>query len=369
MSSFSADDAHRTWNNPMPVEDNQEDVISMLRRSAAAVTRVDGGLRRVRRLRFQQLSYAPPLLCEMAQMGWTGLLVAEEAGGSGLGMRGLCALLEELGRSLVPEPLAEAAVVAPFLTGQIGEDHRAGATLVLPALHESANDLQQSSETRFAEGRVSGCKQFILGAAGASAFLVSAKDRLVLVRRDAEGVRLELSPTVDGGSFGTLTLDNAQAEPITGNPVQLLDACAMATSGYLLGVMEAALILTVEYLKVRVQFGRPIGAFQALQHEAADMKILLELARAGIESAAAVYDGAAPQALRSAAVSRAKARASEASVQIAKEAIQLHGAIGYTDEHDIGLYLRKAMTLSNLYGSSRSHRARFASLQPQDEPD
>ena len=135
----------------------------------------------------------------------------------------------------------------------------------------------------------------------------------------------------------------------------------------LLGVMEQAFTLTLDFLRTRQQFGKPIGSFQALQHKAADLKLQLELTRASVEAAAATVDSGASLAMRQAAVSRAKARAATAGMLVTRQAVQMHGGVGYTDEYDVGLYLRRAMVLSNQYGSAAAHRARFARVMPDDE--
>ena len=131
--------------------------------------------------------------------------------------------------------------------------------------------------------------------------------------------------------------------------------------------MEQAFRLTLEFLKTRHQFGKPIGSFQALQHRAADLKLQQELTRASIAAAASTLDGVAARPARQAAVSRAKARAATAAMLVTRQAVQLHGGVGYTDEYDVGLYLRRSMVLSNQFGSATAHRARFARLAPEDE--
>ena len=133
--------------------------------------------------------------------------------------------------------------------------------------------------------------------------------------------------------------------------------------------MERAFAMTLSYLKTRQQFGKPIGSFQALAHRAADLKIEVALTRASVEAAAATLDTSAAAAVRQAAVSRAKARASDAAMRVARQAIQMHGGIGYTDEYDVGLYLRKAMVLANLFGSAALHRARYAAVAVEDDDD
>ena len=245
----------------------------------------------------------------------------------------------------------------------------AGDAIVIPAWQEQANSLALDGGTVLRDGRVSGHKRFVPMAAGADAFLVSAGGGLALVKRDAPGVTLAIDRTQDGGHYGTLTLERAPAQPLAGDLAAAIEEATLATAAYLLGVMERAFAMTLSYLKTRQQFGKPIGSFQALAHRAADLKIEVALTRASVEAAAATLDTSAAAAVRQAAVSRAKARASDAAMRVARQAIQMHGGIGYTDEYDVGLYLRKAMVLANLFGSAALHRARYAQLALEDDDD
>ncbi len=339
--------------------------VRLIRESAAGLAPRTGDLRRVRGLRFQTPGFDRSVWQQMCEMGWPGLLVAEDDGGAGLGLAEYCALAEELGAALTPEPLISASLAARVLRGEPLGALLSGTRLVLPAWQERANRFDIGDGTRVANGQVSGRKLFIPAAGGADDFLVATVDGLVLVAADAAGVALHLDQTQDGGEYGTLVLTDAPCTSVSGELA--LDEAALATAAYLLGVMDRAFAITLDYLKTRQQFGRAIGSFQALQHRAADLKIQLALTRASVQSAAAVLDrGAAPNARR-AAVSRAKARASDAAMLVCRQAIQLHGGIGYTDEADPGLFLRKAMVLANLYGSAALHRARFAQMAPDED--
>jgi len=206
-------------------------------------------------------------------------------------------------------------------------------------------------------------------AAGADAFLVTVPGGLALVERDAPGVHLELTQTQDGGNAGTLTLDQAPAKLFPGDADNALEIATLATSAYLLGLMDRVFGITLDYLRTREQFGRKIGSFQALQHRSADLKIQTSLTRAVVGAAAVKQDEVTDAAERKAAVSRAKARASEAASIVTRGCIQLHGGIGYTDAADPGLFLRKMMVLAPLYGSAALHRARFRALAPETDED
>jgi alkylation response protein AidB-like acyl-CoA dehydrogenase len=353
----------------MDAAEERAESLRMIRDSAAAVAPRGGDLKRIRDLRFTQPGFDRAVWREMAAMGWPGLRLPEDAGGSGLGMAAFCALAEELGAALVPEPLIPLAMAARLLpAGHLGA-LLAGDRIVIPAWQERANSLDAAGATRLRDGRLTGRKVFVPMAAGADAFLVTVPGGLALVARDAPGLDLAIDQTQDGGNFGTITLTDAPAEPLTGDATEALDEAALATASYLLGVMDRAFAITLDYLKTRQQFGRLIGSFQALQHRAVDLQIQVSLTRASIEAAAATLDAGAPAALRQSVVSRAKARASEAAMLVTKQCIQLHGGIGYTDAADVGLFLRKAMVLSSLFGPAALHRARFAAVTQEDEEE
>ena len=349
------------------VEEHTERV-RMIRDSAGAIVPPDD-LKRIRALRYSEPGFDRAVWRQICELGWVALRVPEAAGGSGLGMREYCALAEECGAGLLPEPLIPCSLAARVLAGTELERLIAGDTIIIPAWQERANALALTSDTTLRGDRLFGRKVFVPMAAGADAFLVSTNAGLVLVAPDAAGVSLMIDRTQDGGHYGTLAFDNAPAEPIAGDLGEAIEEATLATSAYLLGVMERAFAMTLTYLKTRQQFGKPIGSFQALAHRAADLKIQVSLTRASVEAAAVTLDTSAVAAVRRAAVSRAKARASDAAMRITREAIQMHGGIGYTDEYDVGLYLRKAMVLANLFGSATLHRTRYAELATEDDDE
>jgi alkylation response protein AidB-like acyl-CoA dehydrogenase len=342
--------------------------IRMIRDSAAAFAPA-GDLARVRGLRYQTPGFDKAVWREMAYNGWLGLSLPETQGGAGLGMAEYCALLEVLGAALVPEPFVPAVLAARLLSGEHLAAQLAGERLLLPAFQEHYDSLEtQAGATRLVDGKVSGCKLCVPMAGGADGFLVSTTEGLALVEAGARGAALFTAQTQDGGHLGSLVLDDARGELLPLDNAALADAldeAALGTAAYLLGAAEQAFALTLDYLRTRKQFGQTIGNFQALQHRAVDLKLHLSLWRASLEAAAATCDSAAPVAQRRAAVSRVKARAADASLLVTRQAVQLHGAIGYTDECDVGLFLRKAMTLANLYGSSALHRRRYDANMPR----
>jgi len=354
----------------MTMSEDRDEGVRMIRDSAAGIAPRTGDFRRIRALRFTETGFDRAVYREMCQMGWLGLMIPEDSGGSGLGMREFCALSEELGASLVPEPLIAAAMAARLLPDAHLTDVLSGERIVLPAWQEQPHSLDLAAGgTRVGNGTVSGKKLFVGMAGGADAFLVTTTTGLALVDRSAPGVHLDLTQTQDGGNFGTLTLNDAPAEVFPGNASDALEAAIMATSAYLLGVMDRVFGITLEYLKTREQFGRKIGSFQALQHRSADLRVQISLTRATVEAAAATQDSANDPDLCKAAVSRAKARASDAASIVSRGCIQLHGGIGYTDAADPGLFLRKMMVLAPSLGSAALHRARFRTLAPEGDED
>ncbi len=212
--------------------------------------------------------------------------------------------------------------------------------------------------------RLSGVELGELGGRIAPLLLSNAASQgLALVERDADGVELLCEATQDGAHLARLRFRDAPARWLSGEVTeQVLDEAALACAAYLVGLMDGAFERTLEYLKVRRQFGREIGSFQALQHRMVDLRIQIELSRAMVEQAAAAIDAGASESERQRQVSSARVRASEAALLVTRQAIQLHGGIGYTDEADIGLFLRRAMVLLNAHGSLAFHKARYAAL-------
>ena len=205
---------------------------------------------------------------------------------------------------------------------------------------------------------------FVSMAAGADAFLVSCPADWRWWSAMHPACIVVSTQTQDGGNFATVTFDGAPAKALPGDAREALEVAALATGAYLLGAMDRVFGITLEYLKTREQFGRKIGSFQALQHRSADLKIQLSLTRAVVEAAARTMDETTDARERQAAVSRAKARASEAASIMTRGCIQLHGGIGYTDAADPGLFLRKMMVLAPMFGSAALHRARYQKIAP-----
>jgi 3-oxochol-4-en-24-oyl-CoA dehydrogenase len=350
---------------------------TLLRDSAAKFIGA-AGPKVARGFRGQDPSFAPTRLRQVGELGWLGILVPGSSGGSGLGLTELALVLEQAGRGLVCEPIGLAAISAAALghgrtPHPVLEKVMTGAALVVPALEESAyGDDPLVPRTRLAGNdgalRLNGKKMFVC-ADGADGFLVSAGGRngpaLCYVARNAPGCMLTTTPTVEGRKLATLTLADAPAEIIPAhsssrNAVEALYNLALVTlSAELLGVMEKALEITLDYLRVRNQFGKLIGSFQALQHQAANIYIRIEATRSLVFQVATNNDAYRIDPAMAAAV---KAKASEEAMAVTEACIQLHGAIGFTDEHDIGLYLKRAVLLSSLFGNAAAQRRRYVAI-------
>lgn len=333
---------------------------TLIRDSASAVAPRGGDLARVRALRFQSPGFDPQIWREMAALGWIGLRLPEEKGGVGLGMTESIALYEELGHGIVPEPLI-ATTLAATLLAQSDEAELLGRLIRGEQLVTAAGVNSANISTSAAHDNAEAADM-------ADAFILPELDEEALTLRlvARSDMTIETIALQDGGRVATVSAAPDSGRVIARNSGNLLrraiDEAALGTAAYLLGVAESAFSMTIDYLKERRQFGQSLASFQALQHRAADLKIQLTLTRASVEAAAAELDAGADDTARQRAVSRAKARASDTALLAGREAIQLHGAIGYTDEYDVGLFLRKAMVLANHYGSAHAHRRRFAAL-------
>jgi alkylation response protein AidB-like acyl-CoA dehydrogenase len=243
-------------------------------------------------------------------------------------------------------------------------DPEAGAAegkIVALAWRERARGFDPSQvETRVEGGRITGRKVHVLDGTRADSFVVSAVEdgEIGLYRVAADAVERTALTRVDHRDAAHVGFEGAPAVRITGGIEELtqaLDQAAVALAAEMLGGAAAALEMTLGYLCERVQFGVPIGSFQALQHRAVDSYVELELARVTVAAAARE-----PTALR---VSLAKTQCNDAYLRISKDAIQLHGGIGMTDEHDIGFHLKRAMVAAKTLGSSAWHRDRWGRLR------
>jgi alkylation response protein AidB-like acyl-CoA dehydrogenase len=349
---------------------------------------------RLRELRDAQdeTGFGRDLWKEMGELGWTGILLPESCGGSELGYAELGVLLEELGRTLAPEPFLSTVVLGATALELGGSDAQKEKILTGVAEGERLLALAFQEQGRFAPYAVStkaeptssgfcltGEKRFVLDGHVADDLLVVARtsgqsgDRdgltLFLVDPAAAAVQVTRTIMVDSRNAARVRLDGVEvdASQVVGevdraadilDPV--FDRATVALSAELLGTVCEAWERTLEYLKTREQFGVKIGTFQALKHRAALMFCEVELCRSVVMEALRAIDEGRPDVPRLA--SAAKARVSDAAVLVGCEAVQLFGGIGMTDEEEIGFFLKRARAAELTLGDASYHRDRFASL-------
>ena len=366
---------------------DSDDVLAQLGDSAAswlaaraAGAQARGGLRAVRPV-------DRALRREMAELGWIGLALPDALGGLGLGSSEALVISEAFGRHAFPEPFIATAVMPEFLLASVGEGEAASS---LAALHLKAERWLSLAwqeragaigavppQTRLNGQRLSGSKCFVPAVEGDTVLLVSAMrgDETVIVAVDASepGVLVEPLAAGDGASLARVRFDRAairgEGVLLSGRAAEAalaraLEAGTLASAVHMAGLAATCLDKTVAYVSQRRQFGRAIGSFQSVQHRLVDLYAAHRLAGASWRHAARAFNADTPGAPR--AISAAKARCADAALNAGRTAVQLHGAMGFTNEADIGLYLRAAMFHAAWLGNATQHRRRFASgLAPE----
>jgi alkylation response protein AidB-like acyl-CoA dehydrogenase len=367
----------------------------LLAKTAADFVAERSPVARVRQLRDARDpdGFSRALWKEMAELGWLGIPFPESVGGAGMGMAELAVVMEALGRRLAPEPILSCVLLAGqalLLGGSEAQKSRwlpplvAGEKLLALGFQErrSRYDLKRvaTRAERAGEGwRLRGEKIQVEGGVSADAFVVSARTAgeegdaagitLFLVPKGAAGLGVVPQQRVDSRNAALLTLDGvtAAAGDVVGAPgagaellQSVVDRATVGLCAEMLGSMSEAFERTLSYMKQRIQFGVPIGSFQALKHRAAHCFIEIELARSSVMAAARAIDAGDAEAAK--LVSLAKARCSDAAVLVGNEAVQMHGGIGMTDEHEIGFYLKRARVAEMTFGDAAFHRDRWARL-------
>ena len=326
---------------------------------------------------------------QFAELGLTGILIPEAQGGAGLGATEASVVLEEIGRNLTPSPFLTTAVAAVRALQGSAQAERwfpgilAGETVAALAIDESKHhDPSKIAMEARRQGNgfvLDGAKQFVVHGNSADVLLVAARtggapgetDGLTLfaVEKGAKGIDVERVTLADSSKAARLNFDNVavDADAVIGEvdggwaPLsRALNAGRACAAAELVGVAAGASEMTFDYLRQRKQFGKLIGEFQVLQHRAAHLYGEIEIARAAALKAAQLLDAGDAQA--ELFVSVAKAKAGRVSTLAVQEGVQMHGGIGMTDEHDIGLYMKREAVLSELFGSPRFHAARVAEL-------
>ncbi|HEX8283398.1 MAG TPA: acyl-CoA dehydrogenase family protein [Pyrinomonadaceae bacterium] len=358
----------------------------LLKESARALLARECGPGRVRELMETETAHDDALWREMAEQGWTGLVVPEAQGGLGLGLVEMAAVAEEMGRACLPGAFLS-TLFAASLVGRAGSDGQRAKYLepiaagelkaTVALLEESAS--WEPSGVRLAAARegggdftLKGRKLFVPDAGVADLIVCVARDgdslALLPVERGAEGLTVTPMPSMDATrklyevGFENVRVAASEALGADGDAGGALggalDAAAAVLCAEMVGGMQWVLDASVEYAKTRQQFGRPIGSFQAVQHMCADMLLMTESARSAAYYAAWALTENDPKA--SLAVSMAKAYCSDAFREVANRGVQVHGGIGFTWEHDLQLYYKRSKSSETLYGDATYHRERVA---------
>ncbi len=306
--------------------------------------------------------YPPALYRQIAELGYPGVWLPESRGGAEMGHVGLAVVLHEMGRSALPGPFLDLVIAAELLYQASGDDAAhalagllAGDTIAVVAHAENAAGRSSDPlHTRGSGGRVLGRKRFVPFGASADGLVVTTREGIAWVARPADGWNATALRSLDHAQrLVDLDLDHAAALVAEGDAARRAWARAQqlgafGAAAWLLGGMERALEITLDYLKERQAFGVPIGSFQALQHRAADMMLRTESSRAAVYRAAWALDAAPDEAPL--LVATAKAYAGEAARYVCGQAIQLHGGVGFTWEYDPHLFFKRTKTLEQFYG-------------------
>ena len=335
---------------------------------------------RIRELAGSDDAFSEDLWREMSTLNWPGLMVSEKYGGQELGTIELAVLMEQLGYALVPGPILSSMLtaialetaatdeqkeryLAPLATGE----QRGTLALWDAGAGWAPDDVTLEPERANGGYVLRGEKLFVLDAATADFFIVGATgDRRFIVERDAEGVSIAPTPTIDATRKQyAVKLDGVKVdeEAAFGGADAMAPArvrAYIALAAELTGIAQRTMEMAIEYAKERKQFGRPIGSYQAVSHRCAQMLLETEGARSASFYAAWAADNEPETA--DLAASMAKAYASDAGTRVTGASLQVHGGIGFTWEHDLHLYLKRASSDAVMFGDARWHRERVAKM-------
>lgn len=334
---------------------------------------------------------------DAVNLGWSAIPFPESLGGLAFGCMGLGPVFEAIGENLSATPLLSSVVLGGsllHLAGNAGQQQRwlpgliAGGLRVALAVDERARHNPHSINlTAVADGdgyRLDGDKYWVVDGNGADAFIVAARTSgnatdeqgisLFLLPADTPGLSCTALPLIDSRNSARLQLHQVRVgrDALLGEAGQgrtvldaVLDRGRACLAAELLGIAEHLFRTTLDYLKTRVQFDTPIGAFQALQHRAAWLHVDLALARSAVMAGlSALDDDSLDAAQRGRLVSLAKWKAGDTAIKVANEAVQMHGGIGVTDELDVGLYLKRVRVAQACLGDRDFHCERYTALDP-----
>ncbi|MHC1948407.1 acyl-CoA dehydrogenase family protein [Bradyrhizobium sp. UFLA06-06] len=366
---------------------------SMLRDSARGLISDKAPVAHLRSLRDAKdaTGFSRDLWKTFAEMGFSGLLVPDQFGGSGLGCVEAGIVMEEIGRTLMPSPFLATSVLAASALSRGGSEAQKaqhlpgiadGSLLAALAIDEGAKHRPLQTKlraTRSGNGfKLSGDKAFVVDGHTADLLIVAARTAgsagdkngltLFLVDPKAKGLAVERTAMVDSHNAARIVFDNVEvnADSVLGEVDQgfgllegVLNIGRGAVASEMVGLSDEVFGRTVAYLKERKQFGKAIGEFQALQHRAAQLYIDIEITRAAVLKALQALDTDADKAATAVAV--AKARAGTTATLAVQEGVQMHGGMGMTDQFDIGFFMKRARVCQELFGDSNFHTDQLAS--------
>ena len=329
---------------------------------------------------------------EMVNLGWSGILIPEEYGGSNFGLAGISVILQECGKTLTPSPLFATGVLGAYAISQYGTEEQKkkylpqianGEITTAIAIDESSHhnplNINTSAVSKDNSYILNGKKVFVVDGASADLLIVVSRTSgktgdstgltLFLVENNQPNINVVKLDMADSRNYANITFSDitVQKENILGDIEaggeaieNILDIGRIAISAEMLGNTEAAFESTINYLKERKQFGVLIGTFQALQHRAAEMFCEIELTKSSIMVAMQGADNNSNELQRLASL--AKTMAGETLHLVSNEAIQMHGGIGVTDEYDLGFYLKRSRVVEQIFGCSKFHTERYANI-------
>lgn len=361
----------------------ENDIALMLRQSIASYAAADYPRKRVRQSRQQECGFDRKAWSEMADLGWPGILLDEDSGGSNMDFRSALTLATGFGEHLLPEPFVASGVIAATVV-QSGRSDRArqlaaeligGERILTLAWQEAVNQtgcartatlLREAGDTLVLTGR----KVFVPGWISDARVIVTARHGEGIALVVAQPSSTRISRMSDGTATAELSFEDVAVarEDVLLEGKEASDALDLALTrgtiavcAQLEGLAQAALAATIDYMNKRSQFGQTLSEFQALRHKIVELHMEVELSGASWRTAADRLEDGGVSAARVSA-SAAKARCSQTALDVTRTALQYHGAFGYTDEADVGLYLNAALRLSSWLGNPLPHRRRAYDL-------
>ena len=329
---------------------------------------------------------------EMVNLGWSGILIPEEFGGSDFGVAGISVILQECGKTLTPSPLFSTGVLGAYAISNFGTQEQkekylskivsgeiTTALAVDESSHHDPSKTLFKAEQKGSDFLLNGKKTFVIDGDSADILIILARTSgnsgdlagltLFIVESNVEGIKKIKLDMADSRNYANIEFNDVECSNKSilgalesgGETVErILDIGRIAMSAEMLGNAESAFETTIDYLKQRKQFGVLIGTFQALQHRAAEMFCEIELTKSAVMAAIHGADENSNELQRLSSL--AKTIAGETLNLVSNEAIQMHGGIGVTDEYDLGFFIKRSRVAEQIFGSSTYHTERYANL-------